>query len=212
MQSGQPRACIQSRAIQHATIPVLYSGITAGDAAATAALYRRVALANEIWLARAFPSTPTDLLHDAVTDAFLDFLRDAVVAWERGIDPERFIRTAAWRNARDSARRNRRRCVTEEQYARSSAQKTNDLCAHLLEQNGRQLLERLLAVCSYRDRAALRVWLSGEESFSRIAPYIGAGSLPISDQRREVKRFKDRIRRTAKRLGLRASVRLLFHG
>jgi hypothetical protein len=82
----------------------------------------------------------------------------------------------------------------------------------LLEQNGRQLLERLLAVCSYRDRAALRVWLSGEESFSRIAPYIGAGSLPISDQRREVKRFKDRIRRTAKRLGLRASVRLLFHG
>jgi hypothetical protein len=50
------------------------------------------------------------------------------------------------------------------------------------------------------EREALGRWLHGERRTGPLARALGAGVLPVPEQRRAVKRFKDRIMKRIARL------------
>ena len=153
-------------------------------------------------LRRAFPRTDDDLLQDAVTDAFMDYVRrpdhfDS--SSSEGLD--QFLYRAAWRNAANSLQSDLRRRSREVRYAREARLQA------LLNQDERSLaidttmIRRLLDdTIDVAECEALACWLDGERRTGPLAQALGLGLLPAVDQQREVKRFKDRILKRISRL------------
>jgi RNA polymerase sigma-70 factor, ECF subfamily len=147
-------------------------------------------------LRRAFHRVPFDLIVDAAEDALLDYAahpdrfdvaRQVPLAW--------FLRYAAIRNLRNLMRAEERRHAREAKYARdltiirptrfsSTAHGPID---HLMR-------ARVLAVAhDDGERRALLRWLDGVRATSAFADALGITHLSPDEQRREVKRFKDRL-------------------
>jgi hypothetical protein len=147
-------------------------------------------------LRSSFPTAWDDVLTEQAEDTLLEFLAKV----RRGIWPvlhslDAHLRQAAWRNVRDQLQAAARRRAHEARYARE--------LPHLTELENVQFAaatERVLMLAQNEaEREALRRWFDGEHPV-RIAEALGVLALPPVEQLREVKRFKDRIKKRAMRI------------
>ena len=141
----------------------------------------------------AFPRVWTDVIVEQAEDALLEFL----AKMKRGVWPVRrtldgHLRQAVWRNVRDQVQAAARRAANEARYAREQAHFT------YVPHAERDLQTVWRLAHSGAEKEALYRWLEAESS-ARIAEALGVSHLPTSEQLREVKRFKDRLKRRAQR-------------
>jgi RNA polymerase sigma-70 factor (ECF subfamily) len=147
-------------------------------------------------LQRSFPRAGDDVVHDAIEDAFMDYVtRPHTVGGCPSDTVATFLYRAAWRNVADLLERDSRRLRREVCYARETA--THENVATADDRNSyreAQAKQRILDVAlDAVERAALRLWLQGERRTEPLARALGLAGRSWSDQRREVKRFKDRV-------------------
>jgi RNA polymerase sigma-70 factor, ECF subfamily len=150
-------------------------------------------------LRRAFPRSAHDIINDAVVDAIIGYGRDpSTFDPFRGPSLERFLYHVSWRNMADLLKAGARRLARETEYARQVTDQNRD--THIggntaFNASDGQSTWRLADAAGVvgRERAALRCWLDGETRTAPLAAALGAAGLTPSEQRREVKRFKDRV-------------------
>lgn len=146
-------------------------------------------------LRRRFSRVPDDCLTDAVHDAIL-----AYAASPRDFDLSRdvpldifFYRAACWR-AIDSLRAEMSRKRRERLFAsaRPLSSEGPNFTRDFLTERVARLVERL--GFTNTDRKAFRLWMAGAPAVSLVRA-LGVSLATTEEQRREVKRFKDRIRK-----------------
>ena len=145
---------------------------------------------------RSFPRVPIDFVADAVEDALVEYVvHPQHFASAAGGTLDGFLTHAAKRNLQNRLRTERRRDAREREYARQGPRFTvlasgddGDERKH-----HRALRHVLTVVCSREELAAAMMWLRDAAATAAIATKLKLGDLPIATQRREVKRFKDRV-------------------
>ncbi|MBI2928743.1 MAG: hypothetical protein HYY24_24025 [Verrucomicrobia bacterium] len=124
----------------------------------------------------------------------------------RSIPLDRFLAQAARRNVSNLLRGEQRRQAREEKWAKSSDEKLVELgsSAGNPMQNEAELQQRRLAELAQAledpvDKKVFELRTKGERRTSEFARVMGLAHLPEADQRREVKRAKDRIEKLLQR-------------
>lgn len=147
----------------------------------------------------------------AVSIALLGYVQRPESFDPEKLDLSAFLRLAARRDlsnlARAEAKHHRRRepdfrvedaCVGGNHFE-------DDPAAALVrgeeQESARCQVEAIRAACDEPERVVLEAMLDEERSTKRIATAIGLGELPEREQRREVKRVKDRIKKRIERGG-----------
>jgi DNA-directed RNA polymerase specialized sigma24 family protein len=158
-------------------------------------------LAGELWLPlcrrlrQSFPRAGADVVADASNDAIPTYAaRPNGFDSSRGVPLDHFLYGIAARILRDRLRTDKRRDGREGDYA-----------AHILQAYGHQVddpatsraavqeVRRALAlVCSPTELAAALAWLD-EDDTGIVAVRLGVSHLRPEEQRREVRRFTDRV-------------------
>lgn len=177
----------------------LHDGVVHKDRAAWEALAKRALPLLHRLLRSAFRRADDDVLWDAAEDAFMDYARSSE---RQNFDPssveslDRFLYRAAWRNVANSLRNDLRRRRREARYAEEAArQKTPGTLTERSVRIGAEMIRRILeGALDNTERGALGLWLHGERRTASLARALGVDALPVRQQRREVKRFKDRNR------------------
>lgn len=156
---------------------------------------------------REFRLTDPQFLDDGVLDAIIE-----LVAQPGGYNPAlsrtllRHLEMAAERNVRNLLRSVRRRRERERKAAKSAVELASPVGNALqADQDRRQAHDRddaLALLPDPTDRAVLDLMLRGERRTAAFAHVLGIAALPVPEQRRVVKRVKDRIRKVLER-GLR---------
>jgi DNA-directed RNA polymerase specialized sigma24 family protein len=196
-------SCPQRGALDH-----FHCSIVEGDRAALETLAEHALPVLVQQLRRAFRRSDNDQLQDAADDALMDYAR----APQR-FDPssgdslDRFLYRAAWRNVANSLRKDLRRRRRETRYANETAcwNSPETTTIRLHTEMARRTLERGIDGV---EREALELWFDGERRTGALAEVLGFGALQAPEQRRLVKRFKDRnMKRLARLLRVSASAR-----
>jgi hypothetical protein len=158
-------------------------------------------------LRRAFPLVDDDIRTEGVEDAlFAYILHPEKFDPGRGVPLDRFLYVASWRNVADRLKAERRRRQREAEYARlvawsktpthAGARMDVDSCLAAYNRRVRSARARAFAmVDNPLEAEALRRWLDGETRWQPLAAVLGKQHLPPLEQRRAVKRFKDRFMR-----------------
>jgi CheY-like chemotaxis protein len=150
---------------------------------------------------RAFPGEPRQLVVDAVHDAVMEELNRRRPGREASPLPlvDR-LAGAAWRNLDNLVESERRRKAREQAFAAETTVEAFAMDEDVeAEYAARQAALMALAVDEV-ERRGIEAWLA-KAGFAEIASALGLGDLPLDEQRREVKRFKDRIKNRARRHG-----------
>jgi CheY-like chemotaxis protein len=155
-------------------------------------------------LRRTFPGVDADYVADAVADALLD-LRRCLPRFDptRGVSFTRFLNLAAHRNLLDRLAKDRRRGRWHEQYAwcaPRAIQCDECQCGHADSAAITTALREAGILKTDADAATLRLWLDGERRTAVFATAVGVCDLPEDQQRRTVKRVKDRVLQRLRRL------------
>ncbi len=162
------------------------------------------------WVARRYPHTDEQIIWDGVSEAFLDYCARPHQFDERhGVPLDRFLHMASWRNVANTLRNNRRRQAHEEKVARTSATlpvELDPVVENLLQQEESAQLQQqeedfMDLLQDPKDRQILALRLQGERRTEAFAAILGISHLPVEDQRRQVKRAKDRIDKILRRKG-----------
>jgi hypothetical protein len=142
-------------------------------------------------LASAFPRLSRDDLHDAVTDA--------VIEWH-SVSPERppvsfsSLYRAAWRNAANRASSERARKQREASWQSLQASERARFDPLATESEGSFTVELIVELLPDRAmRLVFRLWIKGERPAQSYARALGLSKLPIDVQRKRVNREKDRL-------------------
>jgi hypothetical protein len=177
----------------------LHRALLAGSRTASEGIAAMLILPLTGELCRAFEQLDPGLVSDGVTDAILEYVAapqsfDAT----RGVPLDRFLRKNAWRNIANTVRGEVRR-QRREQTAAAMAPLVelhpavgNDLQDELDKRTAQHERE-LAALASDIDKEIQRLRHSGERRTAQFAKVLGIAHLSASEQRREVKRAKDRI-------------------
>jgi len=161
-------------------------------------------------VARRYPRTYDQIIWDGVSEAFLDYCaRPHQFDERRGVPLDRFLHMASWRNVANTLRDNRRRRAREEEVARAYATSPVELdpvVGNLLQQEESAQLHQqeddfMNLLRDPNDRQILALRLQGERRTEAFAAILGISHLPVEDQRRAVKRAKDRIDKILHRKG-----------
>jgi len=170
----------------------LHARVLAGDPGALECLDTVFLKAVPARLERTFPRAPSDFAMDAAVDASLEYAANPTK-----FDPSRlpsvvdFVYMVARRNLTD---RLRAESAFEDRQARYAGLQTVVLLPD--RQTGRSDIDLWACVLAVtidpRERRAAKLWLD-EAGNAAIAEALGVGYLPSDDQRREAKRFKDRL-------------------
>lgn len=149
------------------------------------------------------------LVHDAVIDAVLDYCaRPHQFAPSAGLHLVAFLTLAAVRNALNTARAEGRRKYRERAAGSKRARRLELDAAKWHEQmedlrkvdrHRQSLLDAMPALV---DRAVLDLQFAGVRETAAFATVLGITDCPLAEQRRSIKRAKDRIRKTLQRRGL----------
>ena len=151
-------------------------------------------------LRRAYPRVPLDLLVEACEDAVLDYgSRPDRFDTSRGVPLASFLQLVAWRNLAnrlEADTRRRRREATYASMQRAPTEATPSDQEHTAGPTRARMVE-----LGHKgvERNALQIWLAGERRTAVLATALGIANLPSPEQRREVKRFKDRLRKRFER-------------
>jgi RNA polymerase sigma-70 factor (ECF subfamily) len=183
----------------HDTLSALHRRLVDGDRAAFDLLTEKLLPLLTRRLTRRFRKLGPEV-GDAVEDALLDY---GSQPWR--FDPSRaslatFLYRIAWRNAADRCRSDVRRLQREANWARA---RTDYIDAPRISEDLHALAKQLRVPAS--EIAVFRLWVIGERQTAPLAAALGLSELPAGEQRREVKRFHDRMRRRGERLVLRRS-------
>lgn len=178
----------------HETLNVLHRRFLEGDSAAFDLIAEKSLPILTRRLVVRFKQLGPDV-GEAVEDALLDYRRRP-----SRFDPTRgsfaeYLYRIAWRNALDRSRSEIRRRQREADWARSGASRFNESWEPKMD----------LAVAKWlrvpaSEMEALDLWLAGERRTALLVAALGLSELALLEQRREVKRFKDRMRRRCERL------------
>ncbi len=181
----------------------IHGRLRAGDPTATAELAE--ALGNVLFrrLRSRYARVDADMVADAAWDALLAYMRrpDA-------FDPSRrsllgYLQMAAEGDLRNAMAKNRRRRedplpdveLADSRGKREMEQLEASMDAARLQEELRRRFP------DPRDLAAVALLLEDERSTSAFTEVWGLGSLPVEEQRQEVKRGKDRLKKALLRLG-----------
>jgi RNA polymerase sigma-70 factor, ECF subfamily len=148
-----------------------------------------------------FPFADPHSVYDGVIDALLDFCtKPEAFDPARGVPIQRYLAKAAWRNLANSVRGEKRRKAREQKAMDEPCNKTVELHPRAGNpnqkdsSNQKERYEDLMKALDSRvDQEILKLRLRGERRTTVFAQILGILHLPASDQRREVKRAKDRI-------------------
>ena len=181
------------------TFSVLHRRFVEGDHAAFDLIAEKLLPTLTRRLAMRFRQLGPDV-GDAVEDALLDYRRQP-----SKFDPTfgslaNYLYRIAWRNADDRFRSEIRRRQRESHWAR---RRTVHFCAPRLQESIASLANKLRVPAN--ELAVFQLWICGERRSASLAAALGLSELLASEQRREVKRFNDRMRRRGERLVLRRS-------
>lgn len=184
------------------SISDLHHRVIAGDQTALEDVVRRLIPFLRRRLRGAFHHGSDDLIDDAVQDSVIQYaFRPTVFDPSRGVSLERFLYLVSWRNMADSLAAEARRRIREAKYAECVARQYSARefgeTEFSIDHATRRILE---AADGDGERQALLRWLDGERRTAPLASALGLTALSLLDQRREVKRFKDRVLKRIARL------------
>jgi RNA polymerase sigma-70 factor, ECF subfamily len=174
----------------------LHALLLSGDPSAADGIVMELMPLLERSLCRSFRNATRDAVIDAVEDALIEYL-----AHPHRFDPGRgvplhaYLRLAAARNLQNRLRSDVRRHVREQEYAAEIARRSKECVPHLAP--GKRVA---ILPCDRFEIAAARAWLAGERRTEQLAKLLGASELVDSEQRRTVKRFKDRLLKRIERM------------
>ncbi len=195
----------------------LHSRMLARDPTAPADLCERYLIAITARLGRRFPNVDEHKIEDAAADALLNYAEHP----ER-FDPARSPLAAyLYMSARgdllnwlEQEKRRRKRLVPLDDVELARSARNTDvtgICsaeAALGEESLAELQSVLDAACrTEQERRVLRLVAEGERRTAVFAQVLGIADLGIAEQRREVKRVKERLLKKARRLASQGSRR-----
>jgi CheY-like chemotaxis protein len=156
-------------------------------------LYRR--------LQRSFPGEPRQLLVDAVHDAVMEELNRSRPDREASLLPlvDR-LAGAAWRNLANAVKSEHVRKTYEQAFAAEAPWKASAMDEVEEAEFAARRAALMAATVDEVEKRGIEAWLA-KAGFAEIASALGLGDLPLDEQRREMKRFKDRIKNRARRHG-----------
>jgi hypothetical protein len=148
---------------------------------------------------------PHDQVMNAVEDALLEYC-GAPSRFDsgRGVPLVMFLMVAARRNLLNSIRSKARRRAREQRLQRELLVMSP---AHVVLEDGSSRrgivaaadLQSLTSDLTMAEREAIALWLDGERRTVRLARALGVEDLPVPEQRRWLKRLKDRFRLRVRR-------------
>ena len=167
---------------------VLSGDATAGDELSTSmlgVLRRR--------LRRSFQRVDWDAIEEAAEDGILEYLtRPQRFDASLGVPLEPYLYTIAWRRL---ANHTRNTAVSRAREAAHRPLPPEMPAAQVDQSHVTDLRRRVMAIATnVQERLALGHWIDGDDNLA-IASALGVSHLPEGEQRREIKRFKDRLRR-----------------
>lgn len=192
------------------TLQALHARLLSGDRLVSEAVMRLLLPHLVADVAQGFSQADEQLIADGVTDALLDYCEhpqqfDA----GRGVPLNRYLATAARRNVANLLRGERRRKARERKAGgrNREADVAQDPAAGNTRQEDLERIERRRAAMSEAlanptDREVLGLVLDGVKEAGAFARILGLAHLPPGEQRKEVRRHKDRITRFLRRKGL----------
>jgi RNA polymerase sigma-70 factor (ECF subfamily) len=193
--------------IQPEVLLLLHQRLVGGDRVASVELLELLLSPLMGEMERKFPICDVQLISDGVTDALLDYCnRPGTFDPRRGAPLDRFLAKAAWGNIKNLRRGEARRKAREAKAAETAHQNVVELCpptgnalqnAVLDTKQGLDELARLLP--DPTDQQVFKLKAMGERRTEIFAKAIGITHLPFEQQRREVKRAKDRIDKVMER-------------
>ncbi|MBI3245335.1 MAG: hypothetical protein HYZ50_02375 [Deltaproteobacteria bacterium] len=181
---------------------VLHRRLLAGDRTASEELISFLLSPLTRQVARQFPTTDEQAIWDGVSAALLDYCaRPQQFDESFGIPLDRFLGRTAWRNVANILRGEKRRKAREERAGQENlilAVELDPTAGNLLQKEETVLQQRRQeqlrnVLQDPKDQQILALRLQGERRTERFVEILGIGHLPIGEQRRAVKRTKDRI-------------------
>jgi RNA polymerase sigma-70 factor, ECF subfamily len=162
------------------------------------------------WLQGRYPREDQALLETVAIELILKVGREP-----EQYDPDRgtlpaYLRMAVRRDVQNALQRERRRAARQTPLgivelrppARNSGwTRSSDPVAMMLEADGEARVTVLLEQFTGREREVVEMIVEGERSTERYAALLGIQDRPLDEQRREVKRVKDKLKGRLKRLG-----------
>ena len=161
-------------------------------------------------ISRQFSRVDEHLRYQAIVDALLDYCaQPQQFDAGRGLPLTSFLLLAARRNLLNLLRGEERRRARQEHSAQMQAGmgvELDPVVGNLLQQEENAQLHQREGVLMNllqdpKDRQILALRLEGERRTEAFAAILGISHLPAEDQRREVKRAKDRIDKVIRRNG-----------
>lgn len=161
--------------------------------------------------AKARPSCEDASVRDAATDALLDYVQHPSKFKPNKSALMTYLTMAAYRDLLNSvAKEQRRRCrevplqVVEEtlDQGNNEVEPENGVLDGMTAEKRTELLQTVSKMFpDARDRAFLELMMNGERKTSAFCRVLGIQTLTPDEQRRAVKRHKDRITKRLQRLG-----------
>jgi len=186
----------------------IHERLLAGDVTAPAELAEALLEPLLQRLARKYPQLPDpNILYDAVTDALMSYIRCPAQ-----FDPARlgligFLVMAAdgdLRNALAKEKRRRQKEISLEVVDLGAAAGNNEVREGNFDtEPGREKLRQELPriFTDPTDLAMVELIISGERTIAAFVEVLQLRHLPVEQQRREVKRHKDRLKKRLERYG-----------
>ena len=192
---------------QPAAFLCLHRRLLEGDRVAPAELMELLLSPLIGEMKREYPTTDVHLVSDGVTDALLDYCaRPGSFDQTRGVPLSRFLAKAAWRNIANILRSETRRKAREAKALEAADQNVVELypATGNPQQNAvldtkQGLAELVRSLPDPADQQVFQLKAMGERRTEIFAKAMGITHLPIEQQRREVKRAKDRIDKVMER-------------
>lgn len=186
---------------QFEALLLLHRRILEGDRVAPAELIELLLSPLIGEMKHEYSTTDIHLISDGVTDALLEYCsRPGAFDQSRGVPLNRFLAKAAWRNVANLLRGETRRKAREAKAAELADQNIVELQpeagntlrnAALDIKHGNEELARLLP--DPTDLQIFKLKAMGERRTGEFAKVMGITNLSMEQQRREVKKAKDRI-------------------
>ena len=187
----------------------LHNRLLSDDPTATGEFFNIAAPELERHLRARFPSLAVgvdpDIYLSAVFDALTDYFKNP-----GKYDPDKsaimtYLRMAARRDMQNLLRKESRHAagrisIEDVEFRQSDG---NDMAERVAENlDVRREIEDLERGMTSEERAVFSLMLEGERSTRAAAEAMGVGDLPPTEQTREVKRVKDRIKKRIQRRGI----------
>jgi RNA polymerase sigma-70 factor (ECF subfamily) len=191
-------------------LQALHARLLRGDRVASEELSRIMLPSLVAEVGRKFPRTDDQVVADGVIDAVLDYCaRPQQFNETRRVPLDRFLAAAAWRNVDNLVRGERRRKHREREVGRTKREADvafDPVARNIRQEELRQLAAQTGAMFDAlddpKDKQIMALRLQGIRATSDFARVLDITHLPLAQQRKQVKRNKDRITRFLRRKGL----------